>query len=402
MMKVALINTVANTGSTGRITQSLYKEILVNGDEAILVYGRGQCPEEIKSYKVGTGMDFLTHVFRHFFTGMGGFFSTRRTERLIRYLEEENPDLIHLHNIHGFYLNCEKLFEYIKRKKIPVIWTLHDCWSFTGHCAYFDFVECEKWKKECYNCPQFRKAYPYSLFRDNTRKAYARKKRAFQNVDSLVLVTPCKWLEEKVKASFLGQYETKVIYNGIDKDKFYKEPHIRKESKKVILGVANIWEKRKGLNYFLQALERLDEHYQGVLVGINPRQSRKIRKKFPESKLRLIHHTQDIKELRELYNEADVFVNPTLEDNFPTTNLEAMACGLPVVTFDTGGCAEAVLGTEGRVVPKKDVDALVTAIQFVCGKNAGEQNGQRCTKIFDNKKMLQEYMELYRGRISSK
>lgn len=394
-MKIALINTVAHTGSTGKITQALYQEIQKSGNEAILVYGRGECPAEIQSYKVGTIYDFFCHVLCHFFTGMGGFFSTGRTGRLIRYLEDEKPDLIHLHNIHGFYLNVELLFRYIKERQIPVVWTLHDCWSFTGHCAYFDYVECEKWQKGCHDCPQYRNAYPYSLFRDNTANAYERKKKAFQGVASLVTVTPCEWLREKVEHSFLKEYQAEVIYNGINTDVFYKEKDTKRQDKHVILGVANIWEKRKGLVYFEQALELLGEQYVGVLVGVSDNQCRRLRKKFSKDKLRLIQHTKDVNELRKLYNEASVFVNPTLEDNFPTTNLEAMACGLPVVTFNTGGCAEAVKGTRSAVVSKKDVEALVRAIRSICEEDQ-MQDDSGYTKVFDNRTMLQEYMDLYR------
>ena len=396
-MKIALINTVASTGSTGRIVQSLYREIENNGDEAILIYGRGTCATDIHSYKVGTSIDFLCHVLQHFFTGMGGFFSAKRTRLLIEYLEKEKPDLIHLHNLHGFYLNCEELFAYLKRAKIPVVWTLHDCWSFTGHCAYFDYVGCKKWKSGCYNCPQYRNAYPYSLFRDNTKNAYERKKKSFQNVDSLVIVTPCKWLKHKVAESYLAEYPIRVIYNGIDTDKFYPEKGNVNTDRYTLLGVANIWEKRKGLIYFEKLLNSLGEQYKGVLVGVNRRQCRKLRKEFPENKLKLIQHTKNIDELRRLYNEATVFVNPTLEDNFPTTNLEAMACGLPVVTFDTGGCAEAVQGTNGIIVPKKDFDALVKAVQTVCCRSLEEQE----PKIFDNIQMLKEYMKLYQQLVNN-
>lgn len=401
-MKIALINTVAGTGSIGRITQSLYREIENNGDEAILIYGRGTCAADIHSYKVGTVADFFWHVLRHFFTGMGGFFSTRRTRLLIEHLEREKPDLIHLHNIHGFYLDCEELFAYIKRAGIPVVWTLHDCWSFTGHCAYFDYAGCEKWKTGCYDCPQYRNAYPYSLFRDNTRNAYARKKHSFQNVDSLVIVTPCEWLKRKVQASYLSEYPVKVIYNGIDTNKFYPEKSNMNTDRYILLGVANIWEKRKGLIYFEKLLKSLGEEYTGVLVGVNHSQCRKLRKEFPENRLKLIQHTRDVDELRKLYNEATVFVNPTLEDNFPTTNLEAMACGLPVVAFDTGGCAEAVQGTNGVIVPKKDVTKLTEAVQMVCRRETAEREKKGKLKIFDNRKMLEEYTKLYQQLANSR
>ena len=166
--------------------------------------------------------------------------------------------------------------------------------------------------------------------------------------------------------------------------------------------MANIWEKRKGLIYFEELLKSLGEEYTGVLVGVNHRQCRKLRKEFPENRLKLIQHTKDVDELRKLYNKATVFVNPTLEDNFPTTNLEAMACGLPVVAFDTGGCAEAIQGTNGVIVPKKDVIKLTEAVQTICWKETTERKKKENLKIFDNHKMLEEYMKLYQKLVNSR
>ena len=204
-MKIAQINTVCGNGSVGRITVDIYHALKKAGHEGKIFYGRRTAPEGIDAERIGTNPDMGIHVLSTFFTGTHGFNSTKQTEKLIEKLQSYDPDLIHLHNIHGFYLNVEKLFAYLKASGKPVIWTLHDCWSFTGHCAYFDYVQCDKWKTGCHHCPQYRNSYPYALFRDASDVNYARKKEAFLGVENLTIVTPSKWLAALVKVSFLEE-----------------------------------------------------------------------------------------------------------------------------------------------------------------------------------------------------
>ncbi|HJA93702.1 MAG TPA: glycosyltransferase [Candidatus Eisenbergiella merdipullorum] len=400
-MKVVLINTVANTGSTGKIVTALYRKLEQESEDACIVYGRGKCNPSIKSYKTGSGVDFLLHVLRNFFRGESGFGSEAATRKLIAYLEEEKPDIIHLHNIHGFYLQCEILFEYIKRRNIPVIWTLHDCWPFTGHCAFFDHAGCRKWETGCERCERHRSAYPYALFCDNSREAYARKKAAFQGVKDLTVVTPSRWLKGLVKKSFLMDYPVKVIYNGIDLKAFFPEKGRKAPSGRyLILGVANVWEKRKGLAYFKKLAKMLDERYRIVLVGLNIFQRIGL-KAAGYSRITAMGRTQSAEELRRLYGSAAVYVNTTLEDNFPTTNLEALSCGTPVITFRTGGSPESVDEDCGIVVEKGNVEELKAAVEEICAhpeRYPAEKVAEKA-QSFRKERMAEDYIKLYRKKL---
>lgn len=411
-MKVVQINTVVGSGSVGRITADLYEKTLEAGMQALVCFGRGEAPDRIQSYKISNLPDFTVHVLRNFFKGESGFGSRQKTEKLLVFLEKEKPDIIHLHNIHGFYINIELLFRYIKDKKIPVIWTLHDCWPLTGHCAYFDYVNCERWKDVCYNCPQQRSAYPYALFKDNSTANYRRKKELFTGVQNLTIVTPSEWLKTIVKQSFLQEYPVEVIYNGIDLAVFKPQPMDKaavgsgRKKEFMILGVANVWEKRKGLSYFEELAKTLPETHRIVLIGVSAKQARQLAHKeskgiLPQGKLETISRTNSREELAELYRKADVFVNATLEDNFPTTNLEALACGTPVITFATGGSPEAINEKSGIVVEKGNMEKLVQAVIKITDQSG--EYGCGCHRecrmralFFDKNERFREYIELYK------
>lgn len=395
-MKVAQINTVCGSGSVGRITVDIYHTLQDQGQEGRIFYGRRTAPESVHGEKTGSELDMGVHVLSTFLTGTHGFASKKQTKQLIQKLKSYDPDLIHLHNVHGFYLNVEMLFSYLKECGKPVIWTLHDCWSFTGHCAYFDYARCDRWKTGCENCPQHRNAYPYALFRDASKENYARKKEAFTGVKGLTIVAPSRWLAGLVKESFLKDYPVKVIPNGINLSKFVPKEHSKGE-KHLILGVANVWDQRKGLVYLERLSEMLDpSKYEIAVVGV----SKKQKKKLPKG-MTGIGHTQNVEELMELYSRASVYVNPTLEDNFPTTNLEALACGTPVVTFATGGSVEAVDETCGRIVPAGNMEALQEAVTEICEKT--ESMRADCRKralLYDKYDRFGEYLNLYEESIN--
>ena len=394
-MKIAQINTVCGNGSVGRITVDIYHALQKNGHEGKIYYGRRTAPENVNTEKIGSNLDMGIHVLSTFFTGTHGFNSHAQTKQLIESLKAYDPDLIHMHNIHGFYLDVEELFVYLKVCGKPVVWTLHDCWSFTGHCAYFDFVGCDKWKVECKNCPQYRNSYPYALFKDGSKVNYARKKAAFQGVKGLTIVTPSKWLGDLVKESYLQEYLVKVIPNGIDLEKFVPQ-ETKQRDKHLILGVANVWDRRKGLDYFKELHKRLDpDKYEIAVVGVNKKQI----KELPQGMIG-IEHTQNVEELMQLYSEASVFANPTLEDNFPTTNLEALACGTPVVTFATGGSVESIDETCGRIVPQRDVDALYEAVTELC-ENVEKMRGacRERALLYNKYNRFGEYLNLYEESI---
>ncbi|MCR5417971.1 MAG: glycosyltransferase [Lachnospiraceae bacterium] len=408
-MKIVLVNTICQKGSIGRICADLYEVLDRQGHEPYMAAGRGKLPAYMRGNVIGNKADFTGHVLKNFFQGEAGFGSRGVTKAFIRKLEEIKPDLIHLHNIHGFYLQVEELFSWLKKSDIPVVWTLHDCWPFTGHCAYFDFISCDKWKKTsegCHDCPLHRKAYPYALFKDNSRASYARKAEAFTGVKNLTIVTPSKWLADMVKESFLSEYPTEVIPNGIDLELFKpldsKAQKLRNKQQagyrhRTVLGVANYWEERKGLSYLERLSDSLPSNYTVEVVGLNKPQVTMIRKRHPSGRLLAMERTANPELLAALYRTADVYVNPTLEDNFPTTNLEALACGTPVITFETGGSGESLTPDCGLVVPKGDFDSLLAAVTRTCEERPFSIQACRSrAEGFSREGAAEKYVELYR------
>ncbi len=328
-------------------------------------------------------------------TGLAGCFSPFATARLLRTMDREGVDLIHLHTLHSSYVNLPMLFRYIKKRNIPVVWTLHDCWAFTGHCPHFAYAGCDKWRAQCGNCPLYRQ-YPASLF-DNSSYMHRLKKRWFTGVENLTLVTPSHWLANLAEGSFLGCYPAKVIHNGVDLSVFrpvtgnFRQKH-GLQDKKIVLGVAYGWDDKKGLDVFIELSRRLPEDYQIVLVGTSP----EVDKLLPKSILS-IHRTQNQRELAEIYSAADLFVNPTREDTFPTVNMEALACGTPVLTFRTGGSPEIPDTDSGYVVELDDVDGLCREIQRICQAKPYSKAACRArAELFERNARFQQYIELYR------
>lgn len=398
-MKVLLVNTVIRPGSVGRITTDLYDVITAAGEEAYLGIGRQPWDEKYKGMLIGNKKDFYLHVAKNFLQGEAGFGSAEVTADFLRYITDLKPDLIHLHNIHGFYLQVEMLFSFLKKAGIPVVWTLHDCWPYTGHCAYYDYAACQKWKTGCHTCMMHASVYPYAIFKDNTVQAYARKRQAFTGVKNLTLVTPSAWLAGQLKESFLREYPVRVIPNGIDLNAFpMKEDAGTERKDKILLGVANVWEFRKGLQYFERLSEGLPEGYRVKLIGVDKRLQKKLRSRHG-NRMELMGRTADIAELAAAYREASVFVNPTLEDNLPTTNIEALASGTPVVTYDTGGSGEIVDEHSGIVVPRGDYDALVSAVIRAANGEFSPENCRKRAQAFDKTDCYRRYIELYRTMV---
>lgn len=394
-LKVLQISTVCTGGSVGRIMLDIYHTLEKNGDEGIIAYGRRTAPAGVRAFRFGTAPDMGLHVLSTFLKGEHGFASAGQTRKLIRRIREWDPDVMHLQNIHGFVLQVELLFAYLKEAGKPVVWTLHDCWPYTGHCAFYDYTACEGWKSGCGSCKEYKRTYPYALFRNNTRQNYERKRAAFTGVPDLTVVVPSRWLAKEVKTSFLKEYPVQVIYNGIDRSRFRPvESALRQrlglDGRFVILGVANVWERRKGLEYFIGLSKRLSEEYGIILIGLSKKQM----KELPKNVIG-IERTSSVDELAEYYSMADVFVNATLEDNFPTTNLEALACGTPVITFDTGGSPESLDEHCGRVVPKRDADALLEAILQERKNPKCPEDCLKKSEQYEKSGRFQEYVELY-------
>ncbi|TQO58787.1 glycosyltransferase [Paraclostridium bifermentans] len=394
-MKVLQINSVCGVGSTGRIATDLYKVLEENGHSCKIAYGRGNAPEHIDSIKIGTNFDNYLHVFKTRVFDEHGFGSVAATKEFIEEVRKYDPDIIHLHNIHGYYINIKILFEYIREANKPVIWTLHDCWAFTGHCAYFDFVGCDKWKYECEKCPQ-KSVYPTSKVKDNSKLNYEQKKKIFTSINNMTIVTPSNWLANLVKESFLGKYNVKVVNNGIDLDVFKPtESNFRKkydlQDEFIILGVASDWSERKGLKYFIDLQKVLSEKYKIVIVGVNKKQQKMLPKEIIS-----ITRTNNTKELAEIYTSADVFLNPTVQDNFPTTNLESLACGTPVITFETGGSPESINNKCGIVIKNKTILEIKDAIRLLKENKISLDSCTNNSKKYDKNERYSDYIFIYK------
>lgn len=361
-MKILQINSICGTGSTGRIATDIHAALQAKGIESHIMYGRGQARACDSAIKISNQLDFYSHALQTRLLDNHGFCSIKATQIAIKQIDEKKPDIVHLHNIHGYYLNVELLFAYLKKQpKIKVIWTFHDCWPFTGHCSHFDFYGCEKWKTQCFSCPQ-RNSYPASIGLDNSKNNYWRKKSAFTGVKDLTIVTPSRWLAGLVKQSYLKDFPVQVVNNGIDLSvfrprvsEFRRKHHL--EDKFLIMGAASVWSPRKGFEDFIFLANMLPDNYRLVMVGLTPDKI----KMLPNNIIG-IHRTDNPTELAEIYSAVDVFFNPTYEDNYPTVNLEAIACGTPVITYNTGGSPESVSNEHGFVVAKGDVGAVVDVI----------------------------------------
>lgn len=400
-MKIVAINMLHN-GSTGKIMLGIAEHASTHGYEAYTfspntyyVKRKIVFPKiEGHSY-FGFRKENMLHLALSQATGFFECFSFFGTRKLIKRIDEIQPDIIHLHNLHNNSIDVRSLFRYIKKKNIAVVWTLHDCWAVTGKCPYFDFTQCDKWISGCNRCPVLRE-YPKTYI-DQTKKMWELKKKWFVGVNNMTLVTPSKWLGNIALKSYLSNYPVKVINNGIDLEVFHPTRScVRQtlgidESIYMILGVAFDWETRKGLDVFIELADSLPANYRVVLVGV----SDTIRNQLTD-KIIALPRTNTQRELAELYTAADVFVNPTREDNFPTVNLEALACGTPVITFDTGGSPESLDDSCGIVVARDDVDTLKESICRVCSERLFSEEAciSRAQK-YDKTDRFDEYLKLY-------
>lgn len=404
-MKILQINTTVNSGSTGRIAEDIGKVLIANGHESYIAYGRGNQKSQSQLIKIGNQTDVFMHGLKTVIFDRHGFGSKKATLDLIDEINKIKPDVIGLHNIHGYYINIEILFNYIAKKNIPVVWTFHDCWPFTGHCTYFDSVGCTKWKTQCEKCPKT-KMYPKSIGLDNSFKNYNDKKRIFSQIKNLQIVTPSHWLKELVAESYLTHPVT-CIHNGIDLKQFspalstdYLKEKLQLQNKKIILGVASIWDERKGLTDFVKLASKLSDEYQILLIGLTQKQVNILPKNVIG-----IKRTENIEELATYYSMADVFVNPTYQDNFPTTNIEALACGTPVITYNTGGSPEAIDDKTGIVVKKGDAEEIAQAIKKLDSVNRAQlaiDCRKRAVDKFNKNDRYQDYIGIFENLINKK
>ncbi|MCR5183905.1 MAG: glycosyltransferase [Opitutales bacterium] len=399
-MKTLLqISTVVGYGSTGKIAEEIGKTALAAGWRSVIAYGRTMGKKNIRSaselIRIGSDFDNYCHWALDKFLDLEGFGSYFATKRLIRQIRAIRPDIIQLHNLHDHYLNLPVLFDYLRACDVPVFWTQHDCWMLSGGCMYFVADRCEQWHngEQCRNCPQIRR------LQWNNRHRNLLWRRDFINpVPKLTFVPVSDWLAELTRQSIYAAHPVRRIYNGIDTDIFIPEPHPQPAQNKTpfkILGCANVWEERKGLNDFFKLRERFSKNdLQITLVGLTAAQIAQL----PDG-IRGIGRTQNLQELIELYRDADLFVNPTYQDNFPTVNIEALACGTPVVTYSgTGGSAEAVTPETGFVVPAGDIDGICRAIETVRSRGKSSYSAacrSRAVKHFKAADRFNEYLKLY-------
>lgn len=400
-MKIYQINVVCGSGSTGRIAVDLSRLVRKQGGECRIAYGRGECAEEdIDCVKITSKPDIYAHAILTRMTDKHGLYSKKATGKLIKDILQYAPDLIHLHNLHGYYLNYEMLFAFLKTYGRPVLWTMHDCWAFTGHCAHYDAAGCAKWKEGCHGCPILRN-YPATLYGGNVVSNYNRKKSAFMSVPGLTVAAPSQWLKNQISQSFLKELNCVIIPHGINLSMFAPtENTLRKDmncaGKTLLLGVASVWTKNKGFDDFLRLRQMLDSRYVICMVGLTEKQMRKL----PEG---IIGRppTESIKELAAYYSAADFFLNLTYEETFSLVNVEALACGTPIILYETGGSPEIISKRCGAVVGTGDLKAVVSVLE----NEAREKDYYRDACLaraayYDKEECYQRYIALYEEMIN--
>lgn len=398
-MKVLFINTVYGKGSTGRIIKDLGETLTSNGHEFCVAFGRGEDAVGVNSYRIGEKKDYMLHALLSRATDRAGFYSSSATEKLVEFIKDYNPDIIHLHNLHGYYVNIKILFEYLKNEfKGKVIWTLHDCWAFTGHCTHFTYANCNKWQSVCSNCPE-KNRYPKSMLLDNSKTNFQEKKEIFSGIADMTIVTVSDWLKGEAEKSFLGQYPVKRIYNGIDLDKFSPcQSDVREkykcENKKLILCVSDGWDERKGFTKLIETAKTSPKDWQYIVVGLDKEQI----PQMPQNVTGL-ERTWNQQELIELYSAADVFFNPSVEETFGLVTAEAMACGTPAVVVNSTASPELIkfegsgVVTSAKASPEELLEAIKEGIELK--NNGGKEAAIKNAAEFSTEKHNEEYMNLY-------
>jgi len=400
MPKLFQINVVANSGSTGKIAEQIGMLAQNNGWDCYMAYGRWAYNSSLKLYRIGSKKDVIQHGLKSILFDKHALGSKSATEALIEEILKVKPDIIHLHNIHGYYLNLPLLCDFLAAYGKPIVMTLHDCWTVTGHCVHFQDINCDKWIDGCHHCPNL-KGYPRSIFVDNSKNNWKIKKESFQKILSLLIIVPvCNWLGDIISQSYLNNAVRKVIVNGIDLNVFKPVENVsairtklQLNNKFVILAVSNVWNKTKGLNDVLWLREQMSDDVVFIMVGVTSKQKMNL----PKGVIGICH-TENVSELVDLYSLADVFVNPTYQDTLPTVSIEALACGTPVVSYDTGGSADIVDEKTGALVKRGDRDSLLSSIKDV--KKHGkilykDACREKSLNAFNNRECFYKYLELY-------
>lgn len=395
-MKIIQVNCVSY-GSTGRIASDIHKKLLSLGHESYFAFGMGKSEVE-NTIRISNWFDNRLHIRLSNFTGLHGLFSVIATIRFIKKLKKINPDIIHLHNMHGYYINVPILFAYLIKNNIKAVWTLHDCWPFTGKCPHYVAVNCEKWKVQCFECDQ-KHSYPYSKFFDTSKVLYNLKKYMFTKVNDLKLITVSDWLKKQAEQSFLSDFPINRIYNGIDINTFFyrddfndiKDKHRIPYDKKIILGVASSWDKRKGLKVFIELSEKVNENEIIVLVGLNKHQIEEL-----PCNIIGISRTDDAHELAMLYSCADVLVNPSIEETFGMVTAEAISCGTFVIVANSTACPEVISSETGIAVDTFDANVLIQIIRKIFERTKETKRfHEYIEKYFSRDRMVEDYIGSY-------
>ena len=392
-MRVLLINSVCGRQSTGRIVSDLQSILCEYGHDCRVAYGEKDSISRENDYHIGNEISRYFHAGLTRCldaTGFGSFFSTNR---FLNWVKDYNPDVIHLHNVHGYYINIPLLFDYLHSCEKRIVWTLHDCWSFTGHSAYCDAIGCEQWRTGCCSCPNMRE-YPASII-DRSSYNWKRKKELFTGVPNLTLISPSEWLAGLVKESFLSEYPVNVIHNGVDLSRFFPSKSDFKKQMGIerlfmILGVAFPWNRMKGFSDYLTLARLLGDEYTIVMVGLSKKQMIGL----PRNVIG-IEKTNSAEELAYIYSAADLFVNLSYCENYPTVNLEAAACGTPIITYDTGGSRESALKYGGVVVKRGDIEAVANAIDCYRASRLSKQHTNIDRVTLDKRTALELTLKVY-------
>lgn len=390
--KIVYIN-LGNYGSTGKIISDISDLAEKKGAYTYKCYPqeRYNVKSDNNDYIISNNLYLKINRKIAIYTGKNGGFNILATYKLLQYLKKISPDIIHLHNLHNSYINLNMLFKFIKNNNIKVVWTLHDCWAFTGHCAHYTLANCDGWRNECIKCEHY-KDYPYGIF-DNAHANYKRKKNMFCGIKDLIITVPSNWLSQEVSKSYLSEYTTCVINNGIDTDIFKptKGDFVERyglQNYKVILGVSFDWTEKKGIDVFCNLADKLPEDYKIVLVGES-------QDKILPNNIIQIPRTNNRKELAEIYTSAYVFVNPTKEEVFGLVNAEALACGTPVITFNTGGCPEILDEASGYVCNANNEDEIIECLKKIEKRYPSSETCRKRAEHFDYRLQYKEYIELY-------
>lgn len=395
-MRVLLVNAVCGKGSTGRICTDIYDMLKQHGHEAEVAYAHGEATRINISdtFRINDVKGYYIHNLLARISDRAGFYSKKATKRFIRFIDEYKPDIIHLHNLHGFYINIRILFDYLSQSNIKVVWTLHDCWAFTGHCAHYSFAKCNKWLTECNNCT-LKHDYPQSFFIDHSRRNYRDKCKLFTSLPQLTLTTPSEWLAGEVRKSYLKKYPVFPIYNGIDLDSFQPvESSVRQmlkiePDKKMLLAVAYDWSERKGLDDLLRLNQVMDKRiYQLVIVGLSKKQIECL----PDDIIKL-PRTESLDDLVKLYSAADIFVNTSYEETMGMVTAEALACGTPAIVYDQTAVPEVIDSNSGIVVRAGDISGILTALSNV--KSIDKKACRVRAQTFEKNRQYGKYYQLY-------